>query len=289
MRGGRQQRQAWCLIECMVVHSLLVSTNHLGCLPTNPSMCRQEQRVSRAADFWLSEVLVPSDTLVAAGVAYHLADLLLPELGKCVAEGGPRAAAPDDATLRRLLEPFGAALAATSNPAMVHRLKCARGAGLQCGALWASSCLPVAACAWTGGSNVGSCWPGLHPHGTPSPCLPRTAGRGCWSHWWPRCGSPARQRPCATWMCRRLQRTCLNSVGGPLVAWLGLLLLMYQHSCLCGHARGNMPVPSRHAGLRCGTCTCGHSLHRWFAWHPGCIAWPRRQLSARATPGRACS
>lgn len=85
--------------------------------------------MSRAAAFWLDEVLLPSDTLAAAGVAYHLADLLLPELGKCVAEGGPRAAAPDDATLRRLLDPFAAALAATSNPAMVHRLKCV-GAGV---------------------------------------------------------------------------------------------------------------------------------------------------------------
>lgn len=79
----------------------------------------------RAADFWLGEVLQPSDTLAAAGLAYHLADLLLPELGKCVAEAGPRGAAPDDATLRRLLHPFAAALAGTSNPAMVHRLRCA--------------------------------------------------------------------------------------------------------------------------------------------------------------------
>ncbi|KAL4458010.1 hypothetical protein ABPG75_012875 [Micractinium tetrahymenae] len=82
----------------------------------------QARRVQRLADFWLGEILVPSDTLAAAGVAFHLADLLLPELAKCVAEGGG-GAAPDDATLRALLEPFCRALAAAATPAMIHRLR----------------------------------------------------------------------------------------------------------------------------------------------------------------------
>ena len=81
--------------------------------------------MERVAGFWLSHVLVPGDTLAAAGVAYHLADLLLPELGRVAGEGG----APDAATLARLLQPFAAALAATDNPALVYRLRCAPAAG----------------------------------------------------------------------------------------------------------------------------------------------------------------
>lgn len=83
---------------------------------------RQARRVQRVADFWLGEVLLPGDTLAAAGVAFHLADLLLPELAKCVAEGSV-GAAPDDATLRMLLEPFCRALAGAATPAMIHRLR----------------------------------------------------------------------------------------------------------------------------------------------------------------------
>lgn len=72
------------------------------------------------ADFWLGEVLLPRDTLATAGVAFHFADLLLPELAQCVAQGG---SAPDDATLRTLLEPFCRALAVAATPAMIHRLR----------------------------------------------------------------------------------------------------------------------------------------------------------------------
>jgi hypothetical protein len=79
--------------------------------------------VQRLADFWLAEILLPGDTLVAAGVAYHLADLLLPELAACLADGGSGGAVPDDATLRLLLEPFCRALAGAFNPAMVYRLR----------------------------------------------------------------------------------------------------------------------------------------------------------------------
>lgn len=79
--------------------------------------------MERAADFWRDEILLPTDGLAAAGLAYHLADLLLPELSGCVAEGGPRAAVPDAATLRRLLDPFAAALAGADSPALAHRLR----------------------------------------------------------------------------------------------------------------------------------------------------------------------
>lgn len=85
--------------------------------------------MARLGDFWLQEVLLPRDTLVAVGVAYHLTDLLLPELARCLQEGGAKGAAPGDATLRVLLEPFCAALAATHHPALVHRLRCASAAG----------------------------------------------------------------------------------------------------------------------------------------------------------------
>lgn len=87
-----------------------------------PSLCRQARRAQRLADFWLREILLPSDTLPAAGVAFHLADLLLPELARCAA-GGSGGGAPDDATLRTLLEPFCRALAAAATPAMIYRLR----------------------------------------------------------------------------------------------------------------------------------------------------------------------
>lgn len=76
--------------------------------------------MERAAAFWGAQVLLPTDGLAAAGLAYHHADLLLPELQKCVAEGG---AAPDDAALCMLLNPFCVALADADSPAMLHRLK----------------------------------------------------------------------------------------------------------------------------------------------------------------------
>ena len=80
------------------------------------------------ADFWLQEMLMPQDTLAAAGVAYHLTDLLLPELAGCVqAEGGGEA--PDNHTLRLLLDPFCRALASTRDAALVYRLRCALPAG----------------------------------------------------------------------------------------------------------------------------------------------------------------
>lgn len=83
--------------------------------------------MQRVAAFWRDEVLLPSDGLAAAGLAYHLADTLLPELAGCVGEAAPgaRGGAPDDATLRALLDPFCAALAGADSPAMLYRLRCA--------------------------------------------------------------------------------------------------------------------------------------------------------------------
>jgi hypothetical protein len=80
--------------------------------------------VQQLAQHWQQEVLLPADTLLAAGVAYHLADLVLPELARCVAEGGAGVRPPGDASLRLLLQPFCAALAATDSPALLHRLRC---------------------------------------------------------------------------------------------------------------------------------------------------------------------
>lgn len=100
-------------------------TQLLPILPHRPGlMCRQHRRVQRLAQHWQQEVLLPADTLLAAGLAYHLADLALPELARCVAEGGPGARPPGDASLRLLLQPFCAALASTDSPALLLRLRC---------------------------------------------------------------------------------------------------------------------------------------------------------------------
>ncbi|KAI3435489.1 hypothetical protein D9Q98_001555 [Chlorella vulgaris] len=82
-----------------------------------------QERIQRLAHCWLHDVLLPGDTLAAAGVAYHLVDLMLPELEACVVYTGANGAVAMDHTLRPLLEPFCAALAATSSPALVVRLR----------------------------------------------------------------------------------------------------------------------------------------------------------------------
>jgi ribosomal RNA-processing protein 1 len=76
--------------------------------------------VTEFAEFWRAEVLLPSDTIAASGFAYHVADLVLSELGRVTAETGtpPPAAAVD-----ALLEPFCAAAAATRDAVMVRRLE----------------------------------------------------------------------------------------------------------------------------------------------------------------------
>lgn len=72
-------------------------------------------------DLWLHQVLLPSDNLVASGLAYHLCDVLMPELSAVVAAGdGPQ---PQPQELASLLEPFCQALANTRDPALIYRLR----------------------------------------------------------------------------------------------------------------------------------------------------------------------
>lgn len=83
--------------------------------------CRDAALVSEYASFWKDEVLLPKDTLAAAGVAYHIADMLLHELARIVEAAG--AAPPSADTLRTLLNPFIAAFAETKDSVMIYRLR----------------------------------------------------------------------------------------------------------------------------------------------------------------------
>lgn len=82
--------------------------------------CRDEETVQAFGDFWRDEMLLPHDTLVAAGVAYHVADMLLPQLKIVVAEA---AAPPPAAALAALFSPFCAALGDSGDPVLVRRLR----------------------------------------------------------------------------------------------------------------------------------------------------------------------
>ncbi|PSC72643.1 Ribosomal RNA processing 1 B [Micractinium conductrix] len=119
----RTMRREWVGIDRLRLDKfmLLIRKFFAAALRQLQACSWQERRVARLADFVLHEIMVPGDTLVSAGVASHLTDLLLPELSKCVAEGG--AAAPSDITLHALLDPFCQALAATTNPALIYRLR----------------------------------------------------------------------------------------------------------------------------------------------------------------------
>lgn len=90
-------------------------------LDCDPPFCREPSQLATYTCFWREEVLCPDDALAAAGVAYHLADTLLPELCRLAAEGG--SVHPDAAALAALLEPFCQALAGARDAAMVHRLR----------------------------------------------------------------------------------------------------------------------------------------------------------------------
>ena len=208
-------------------------------LVTHTARCREERRVRAVADIWRSEVLLPGDTLVAAGISYHLSDLLLPELARCCGELGGGGSAPDNAALRLLLEPFCQALAGTTDAALIFRLR-------------------YVCVGWVGGGG-GRCQEPLQPYAVSisHPCLappPRSlcllrltapadaataplppppartaaaaaaAGKACLSRWWRRwCrqrlggrGSsprpPLRQqrRCCGPWMCPPWPRTYLT-------------------------------------------------------------------------------
>ena len=84
------------------------------------SFCRDKAAVKDFSHFWRSEALLPQDTLPAAGFAYHVADLLLPELSRVVGEKPD--ATPSNKTLLLLLEPFCTAAARTKENVLVGRL-----------------------------------------------------------------------------------------------------------------------------------------------------------------------
>lgn len=73
--------------------------------------------MARYTTFFREHILQPTDNLAAVGLAYHLADLVLPEL-RAVA-GDKRL--PERAVLA-LLEPFMAALQAVETP-MAMRIR----------------------------------------------------------------------------------------------------------------------------------------------------------------------
>ena len=77
------------------------------------------EEVKRYADFLRGHVLLPADTLNAAGMSFHVADLFVPEL---LAASVDRAA--PEACLALLLEPFCAALSCAPHKANVQRFRC---------------------------------------------------------------------------------------------------------------------------------------------------------------------
>lgn len=89
--------------------------------PAADSTCcthRQLQVVKPYATFIQNHILLPSDTLRATGVAYHMSDLFVHEL-KAVAGDDP---VPADA-LHALLSPFCATLARAGEQATINRVK----------------------------------------------------------------------------------------------------------------------------------------------------------------------
>ena len=125
--------------------------------------------VGRYCDFVTEGVLVPTDSVPALGVTYHVVDCWLPELLDA------SAAAPAQA-LHRLLEPVAQCAARTPHPACLTRLTCV--AGLFKG-LCAPGCLLCATCvldrtlirAEQRSDNV----PGLHSEGVFEPLMAGTA------------------------------------------------------------------------------------------------------------------
>lgn len=91
-----------------------------------PAVCRRAEEVRELTGIWLEQVLLPEDTLAATGFAYHLIDLLIPELQRAVTSAEQR---PPAAALALLLEPFCQALARGNNPTLLNRLRCGRWVG----------------------------------------------------------------------------------------------------------------------------------------------------------------
>ncbi len=79
--------------------------------------CRPADEVARYCSYLITGVLVPTDSVPAVGVTYHVIDCWLPELREAAAS------APADA-LAALLEPVAQCAARTPHPACLTRLMC---------------------------------------------------------------------------------------------------------------------------------------------------------------------
>lgn len=85
--------------------------------PPCPAQCRDSALVSCYMGLVRDEVLLPSDTLLAGGVAYHLADVWLPELLAAV-----QGTQLPPELLEQLLQPFVDVLARSAQPTLLNRV-----------------------------------------------------------------------------------------------------------------------------------------------------------------------
>ena len=88
--------------------------------PVLSNNCRDSAELAEFAAFWTKEVLLPEDTVAAAGFAYHIADIVLPELTRVVGESGNP---PSNKVLAALFEPFYMAAAKTRDNVLVGKLQ----------------------------------------------------------------------------------------------------------------------------------------------------------------------
>jgi hypothetical protein len=95
--------------------------------PTPSLDRRQASLVSRYAELMSDNLFLSEDGCRAIGVAYHIADVFLPELQKAVKEvagqAGP-AAAPSAEVLASLLNPFVMVLVKASDQPLLTRVRC---------------------------------------------------------------------------------------------------------------------------------------------------------------------
>jgi ribosomal RNA-processing protein 1 len=81
-------------------------------------------QVQAFSTFLQNNVMLPEDTLPAAGVSYHIADIIIPELQNIVENNkNINNSPPSDATLKLLLAPFIKTTQLTGDPALLARLK----------------------------------------------------------------------------------------------------------------------------------------------------------------------
>ena len=81
--------------------------------------------VKETGNFWIHEVMLPTDTLVASGFAYHIADIFIPELiSVCIeARDMELDSRPSSRAVRALMNPFTTALAGTQDKTLIYRLR----------------------------------------------------------------------------------------------------------------------------------------------------------------------